>query len=253
MIAAAGHEIGNHSFHHEPWLHLYDDQQIEEDLAQAEDQIEQATGQRPIGFRGPGFSVSKKTLEVLTRRGYLYDCSTFPTFLGPLARAYYFMTANLSQEQKQQRKKLFGTLQDGLRPNKPYLWQMGTTELIEIPVTTMPFLKMPVHASYLLYLSKFSRFLAQTYFQTAVTLCRLTGVQLSFLLHPLDFLEVKDAPEIAFFPAMDVPWERKLTIISAALENMADEFTILTLRQHAQEIGRCVENLAVVKPNFSSA
>ena len=23
-IAAAGHEIGNHSFHHEPWLHLYD-------------------------------------------------------------------------------------------------------------------------------------------------------------------------------------------------------------------------------------
>ena len=22
-ISAAGHEIGNHSFHHEPWLHLY--------------------------------------------------------------------------------------------------------------------------------------------------------------------------------------------------------------------------------------
>src|SRR6185369_10188375 len=22
-LAAAGHEIGNHSFHHEPWLHLY--------------------------------------------------------------------------------------------------------------------------------------------------------------------------------------------------------------------------------------
>ena len=23
MIAAGGHEIGNHSYHHEPWLHLY--------------------------------------------------------------------------------------------------------------------------------------------------------------------------------------------------------------------------------------
>src|SRR5215510_12789490 len=29
-IAAAGHEIGNHSFHHEPWLHLYSAQQIEQ-------------------------------------------------------------------------------------------------------------------------------------------------------------------------------------------------------------------------------
>ena len=31
-IAAAGHEIGNHSFHHQPWLHLYTEQQIEDEL-----------------------------------------------------------------------------------------------------------------------------------------------------------------------------------------------------------------------------
>src|SRR5262245_65486240 len=30
-IAAAGHEIGNHSFHHEPWLHRYSHKQIEEE------------------------------------------------------------------------------------------------------------------------------------------------------------------------------------------------------------------------------
>src|SRR5262249_51759111 len=58
-ISAAGHEIGNHSFHHEPWLHLYSVGQIESELASAEKHIERATGQRPVGFRGPGFSLSR--------------------------------------------------------------------------------------------------------------------------------------------------------------------------------------------------
>ena len=31
-IADAGHEIGNHSFNHEPWLHLYSEQQIESEF-----------------------------------------------------------------------------------------------------------------------------------------------------------------------------------------------------------------------------
>src|SRR5215468_7738903 len=34
-VAEAGHEIGNHSFHHEPWLHLYTTQQLEDELAGA--------------------------------------------------------------------------------------------------------------------------------------------------------------------------------------------------------------------------
>ena len=87
-LATAGHEIGNHSFHHEPWLHLYTEEQIENDLIKAEAAIERATGHRPIGFRGPGFSVSYNTLQVLARRGYSYDASTFPTYMGLLARMY---------------------------------------------------------------------------------------------------------------------------------------------------------------------
>ena len=40
-IAAAGHEIGNHSFHHEPWLHRYSREQLECELERAELAIEQ--------------------------------------------------------------------------------------------------------------------------------------------------------------------------------------------------------------------
>src|SRR5256885_6974058 len=140
-ISAAGHEVGNHSFNHEPWLHLYSESEIELELANAEDHIERATGQRPKGFRGPGFSLSPATLRVLKRRGYEYDATTFPTFLGPLARAYYFMTAKLTDEERERRKALFGKLSDGLQPLKPYRWRVGDGTLVEIPVTTMPVFK----------------------------------------------------------------------------------------------------------------
>jgi len=74
-LAEAGHEIGNHSFHHLPWLHLFSEAEIEAEVAQTEEAIAAVTGQRPRGFRGPGFSLSGGTLRVLARRGYRYDAS----------------------------------------------------------------------------------------------------------------------------------------------------------------------------------
>ena len=79
-IAADGHEIANHSFHHEPWLHRYSVAEVETEIARAEEAIERVTGRRPIGFRGPGYSRSDAVIRVLARRGYLYDASSLPTF-----------------------------------------------------------------------------------------------------------------------------------------------------------------------------
>ena len=251
QLARSGHEIGNHSFMHEQWLHLYSRQQIDDDLARAEEEIERATGQRPRGFRGPGFSLSAATLDVLSSRGYLYDASTFPTFLGPLARAYYFMTAKLTPEEKEQRKKLFGTLQDGLRPNKAYRWQVEHNPLIEIPVTTMPVAKIPVHVSYILYLSRYSTVLALTYFKMALAMCKLTGTELSLLLHPLDFLGGDDETDLSFFPAMNLPGEQKLRVVSEVLRLLTDRFTVVPMREHAQIIaGR--KSAALIRPQFGA-
>lgn len=238
QIAAAGHEIGNHSFHHQPWLHLYSEAEIEAELAQAEEHIERVTGHRPIGFRGPGYSLSTATLRVLARRGYQYDASTFPTFLGPLARAYYFMTAKLSEEERRQRKALFGKLSEGFRPIKPYRWQVDGRTLIEIPVTTMPVAKAPIHFSYLLYLSIYSTPLALGYFRNVIRLCRLTGTQPSLLLHPLDFLGSDDMQDLSFFPAMRMPSAKKLGLVSRAISIMSDNFTVLPLEEHAREIAK---------------
>jgi hypothetical protein len=248
-IAAAGHEIGNHSFQHDPWLHLFSDKELEAELARAEDAIADATGQRPVGFRGPGYSCSPATLRILTRRGYLYDASTLPTFLGPVARLYYFMTSKLSPEEKRQRQALFGAAGEGFRPLGPYRWRINGGRLIEIPVTTLPFARLPIHVSYLLYLSVFAPRLALLYFRTALTLCRIAAVAPSLLLHPLDFLGGDEVAELAFFPAMELKGATKLAFVTRVLDLLTAHFTVVPMRRHAQEAAR-VGRLPLVAPHF---
>ncbi len=235
QISEAGHEIGNHSFRHEPWLHLYSKRELTEEFEKTENALEKVTGQPPKGFRGPGYSLSPTVLEVLAERGYEYDCSTLPTYIAPLARAYYFFKSpEMSDEEREKRKKLFGKFSDGFQSLKPYKWQIGEKTLTEIPVTTLPVFKTPIHASYVIYLSTFSPLLARSYWKSALEMCKLTGTQLSLLLHPLDFLSGEDAPELKFFPAMNLPVEKKLEFLSDVLESFQNKFSIVDMQKHAR-------------------
>ncbi len=236
-ITAAGHEVGNHSFHHEPWLHLYSEAEIEDELKRTEDAVLGATGIRPKGFRGPGFSHSPTLLNVLARRGYQYDCSTFPTFLGPLARLYYLATAKgLSPEERAKRKKLFGRFTDGFGPLKPFTWNTLAGPLLEIPVTTMPLFKVPIHVSYLLYLAGYSRAVAKLYWRSALQLCRATGTELSLLLHPLDFMGSDDTDRLGFFPAMKRPHAGKLVLVGQFFDSLQRQFECVPMGEHARQI-----------------
>ena len=249
-IAAAGHEIGNHSFRHEPWLHLYTEAELDQELRLAEDAIESATGVRPRGFRGPGFSLSQGTLETLLRRGYQFDATVFPNLLNPLARAYLFSTSNLTAEEKKQRSALFGTWKDAFRPVRPFQWSLKGGRLLEIPVTTLPGLKVPMHLSYLIYLAKFSRVAARAYLRFALAVCRLTGTSPSILLHPLDFMGREDCPALAFFPGMDLARDRKLEIMGELFDILVARHEIVTMGEHARRAGAARDGLRTLTPVF---
>jgi hypothetical protein len=249
VIPDAGHEIGNHSYEHEPWLQRYERSQLEADLIRAEEAIVAATGCRPTGFRGPGFSWSADLLELLAERGYEYDASTFPTFIGPLARAYYFRSARLSETARAHRGLLFGGWAEGFRPLRPYFWSLrGGRRLLEIPVTTMPLLRVPFHLSYLLYLARFSEGLMRAYLDLAVRGCRVSGVEPSFLLHPLDLLGGDDVPALRFFPGMDLPTSRKVEIFHRVLRRLGETFTLVPMGVHARALFHRPETVARWRP-----
>ena len=250
-LAEAGHEIGNHSFRHEPWLHLYERQELADELSRAEEAILDVTGRRPVGFRGPGYSLSTNTLELLVERGYRYDASTLPTVVGPLARAFYFRSTRLSDEQREERSELFGGWRDGLRSLRPYRWRVGETTLLELPVTTLPLARVPIHISYLLYLAGVSPALARTYFSTALRTCRLRKVEPSILLHPLDFLGADDVDDLAFFPAMGVPGHRKVELVGGFIDQLTGRYEVGTMLQHVEAI-EARGGLRTVDPSFAT-
>jgi len=74
----AGHEIGNHSFHHRYDLSRRDAQTIRQDIADGAAAIAAVTGETPRGFRAPGYTVTDTLLEQVRELGARYDSSVFP-------------------------------------------------------------------------------------------------------------------------------------------------------------------------------
>ena len=208
-----GNEVGNHSFSHEVWIHRFSPKRLHQEIATADEAILATTNMKPFGYRGPGFTWSPHLFDVLHDLDYLYDASTLPTFIGPLARMYFFKNAGLDNEEKKDRANIYGKISDGLKPQKPYFWNIAPgKKLLEIPVTTVPFLKSPFHLSYLIYLSRISEPIMRLYLNMAITLCKLSSTQPSFLLHPLDLIGGDQVKNLAFFPGMEISTKTKVKI-----------------------------------------
>jgi hypothetical protein len=236
-ISADGHDIGNHSFNHEVWINQYNKDQFEDDLVKAEHAIFEATGKETKGFRGPGFSWNKTMLEVLHDHQYLYDASSLPTFIGPFARVYYFWKSDFSKDERKRRKSLFGPFTEGFRSLKPYLFKLNSNKkLLEIPITTIPVLRIPFHMSYLLYLSLFSSLLMKGYLYFAIFMCKVTRTPVNFLLHPLDIIGGDKTKELAFFPGMNINSEKKVLIFKEVIKILKKNFNLVDMNFHALTI-----------------
>jgi hypothetical protein len=236
-IIERGHEIGNHSFHHESWLKTYSKEKIEQEIESAEEAIFSATGTRTNMFRGPGFSWSNDLLQVLQKRNYIFDTSLLPTYISPLMRRYYFWKSKLSKEEKNNRKELFGSFREGFYPLKPFTWIFkNNKKLLEIPVTTMPVFKIPFHQSYLLYISGVSVSLMKLYLRFAIFMCKITNTQPSYLLHPLDLMGKDHVPSLEFFPGMSIKSEQKLKVFETAITILKKHFELVPMSEFSKRI-----------------
>lgn len=79
-IAAAGHEVASHGYHHQRVTTL-DRVAFREDVRTSKALLENLTGQPILGYRAPSYSISAKTpwvFDELHEAGYRYDSSIFP-------------------------------------------------------------------------------------------------------------------------------------------------------------------------------
>jgi polysaccharide deacetylase family protein (PEP-CTERM system associated) len=77
---SAGHEIASHGYAH-VLAYKVGEKAFRQDIYRAKDILEDITGEPIIGFRAPGFGITKESVwafEVIKESGYQYDSSVFP-------------------------------------------------------------------------------------------------------------------------------------------------------------------------------
>ena len=234
-IGESALEVGNHSFWHEHGLQYSDRETISNELVDAEQAIFEATGKRPVGFRGPAFATSPNLLHCLIERGYLYDASAFPTSIGPLARLYQRRTSRSTHDvDDKQNDNMYGGFREAFGSLKPFYWCLAEHRLLEIPVTTMPLTRLPIHMTYVHYLAEKSIGLARSYFKLALSLCRWFRITPSFLLHATDFIGADDSFELAFLPGMGRAADDKVALVRELLGQYQRSFNVIGLATFAK-------------------
>ena len=95
-IVARGHEPASHGFAHVR-VHAQMREQFESDVRRSVETIEQVTGRRPIAYRAPAFSITRRTpwaYEILSQLGFRcdssqYDSPRIPERIGAIPDAPY--------------------------------------------------------------------------------------------------------------------------------------------------------------------
>lgn len=142
-LHAAGHEIGNHSYHHHYDLTRRATADIGDEIRRGSTIIEQSCGTRPVGFRAPGYTVNDVLFGELEACGVEYDSSVFPC-----ASYYAVKVAALGAIKLRGRKSSSILDRPGMlrAPREPYrigrpFWKQGHG-LIELPIGVTP-LQLP--------------------------------------------------------------------------------------------------------------
>jgi hypothetical protein len=153
QLKADGHVFANHSYSHPLRFRAMDERAIEDEVARTEAAMFEHLESKPMGFRAPGYGVSRALVSVLRRRGYRYDSSLAPMPFGPVFR---FMDARLTRKLSGRRvdKTQYARLSDARAPLAPYrISERDLTtpdpesELLELPASVSPLMRLPFQAS----------------------------------------------------------------------------------------------------------
>jgi peptidoglycan/xylan/chitin deacetylase (PgdA/CDA1 family) len=229
-----GHEMANHSLDHRYDFVRLGRDEIEKQITAAADAIEQGTGERPVGFRAPGYTITDEVFDVLADLEIAYDASVFPCPGYWLAKTAAIGSIALRGRTSRSIVDTPSVLRAPTRPyrvGRPY-WRRGDG-VLEIPVQVTRGLRLP-------------------FIGTSVTLAGASGARLlakmcvgeplvNLELHGIDVLDATDGLEALRPHQVDVrvAAQKKIEAILSACEVLRDAgYTFVTMREAAAVFGK---------------
>jgi peptidoglycan/xylan/chitin deacetylase (PgdA/CDA1 family) len=233
-LARGGHEIANHSFGHRYDLTRLDRAAIRREIERGAEAIGRACGERPEGFRAPGYTITDTVFDVLEELGVAYDSSVFPcpAYYAPKAAVIGGMRL-VGRESRSivDDPRVLGAPADPYRVGRPY-WRRGGG-VLELPIGVTRLARLP-------------------YIGTSVVLAGALGASLltraiigrplvSLELHGIDLADA-DADELGFLaphqPDLRRPLRAKEAALRAAIAILRKAgYRFVTLRDAARTLG----------------
>ncbi len=231
-IVRRGHEVANHSAGHRNGYARLSVRELRADIAEAGDRIAQAAGQWPVGFKAPGFSFNPALPQILTELGYLYDSSLLPSFYAPVLRLVQGVLARGRVDPTH-----YGRTAFGLAPLRPFrISNVRIADLVcarrrafgesvwEVPVTTAPLLRLPIHSTFVLSTGRWL-------FDLGLVLARLRRLPINYLFHGADTVDAVPDAALASYRFLTQAWTRKKRLFEHILAQLSRFYSLVPTRE----------------------
>jgi hypothetical protein len=233
-----GHEIANHSLDHRYDLVRLPRAEIRRQIDKGAAAIERAVGERPVGFRAPGYTITDAVFDVLRELDVTYDSSVFPcpAYWATKASAIAWIGARGRDS-----RSIIDTPAVLLAPTRPYragrpYWRRATGSargILELPIQVTRGLRLPVIGTSLtLWGPAMARRLAR--------MC-IGEPLVNLELHGIDVLDAADGLESlrASQPDVRVATAKKLEALHEAIATLRRAgYAFVTLREAAAALRR---------------
>jgi hypothetical protein len=237
-LAAAGHELANHSYAHPYDLTRLPRDAMAEQIDRAHQAIGGCAGAAPVGFRAPGYETSRPLIDLLCERGYAYDSSAFPSVPYYLAKVAVMGALRLRGRRSGSILGSPAILRAPVRPYRPSaadVYRAGRAgngaparPILELPMAVTPWLRLPVIGTSLV--------TAPDWLRRRLVASALSAPFFNLELHGIDLCDAEadgvPAALRARQPDLRVPLARKLAALDATLaQARAAGASFLTLRE----------------------
>lgn len=220
-IIRRGHEVGNHGLTHS-YLNGLTASEKKKEIIESTQILEEAIGEKILGFRAPGYDIDAATLDILEELDYLYDASVFPTSITLLLLISQKILARKKKSNFGGFKSCLASLEP-YRPNRGKIQNKGNRNIIEIPISTVPLLRIPFHFSYAL-------LAGMGLFKLGINLIKFRKLTVNYLFHLLDLVDIKSDKRFQPIIGAKQSAGKRLSMAEDVIRTLKENFQLMPIK-----------------------